>query len=78
MQQAVFVLGPPIAVNVLTANAASGPTAVDVADFFGVLSDVLHNSYFLSFLSFNFRRCPVADSVSLFGRGCFFGFLQLP
>ena len=54
MQQAVLVLGPPIAVNVLTANAASGPTAVDGADFLGVLSDVLHNSYFLSILSFLF------------------------
>lgn len=48
MTKAVFVLSPPITVDILVANSASGPATVDVADFFDILSNVLH-SYF-SFL----------------------------
>ena len=48
VQQAVLVLGPPVAVDILLTDLALGPAAVDVADFLGVLSDVLHSSNFLS------------------------------
>ena len=48
MQQAVLVLGPPVAVDILLTDLALRPAAVDVVDFLGVLSDVLHSSFFLS------------------------------
>lgn len=48
VQQAVLVLGPPVAIDILLTDLALGPTSVDVAGFLDVLSDVLHNSYFLS------------------------------
>ena len=55
VQQAVLVLGPPVAVDILLTDLALGPAAVDAADFLGILSDVLHSSYFLSILSCYFQ-----------------------
>ena len=55
VQQAVLVLGPPVAVDILLTDLALGPAAVDAADFLGILSDVLHSSNFLSILSCFFQ-----------------------
>ena len=55
VQQAVLVLGPPVAVDILLTDLALGPAAVDVTGFLGVLSDVLHSSYFLSIYVVIFR-----------------------
>ena len=47
MKQAVLVFSPPIAIYVLVANLASGPTTVEAADLIGILSDVFHDSFLL-------------------------------
>lgn len=55
VQQAVLVLGPPVAVDILLADLTLGPAAVSVTGFLSVHGNVLHSSYFLSFLSFKFQ-----------------------
>lgn len=55
MQQAVLVLGPPVAVDILLADLALGPAAVGIAGFLGVHGNVLHSSYFLSVFEFVFQ-----------------------
>ena len=52
VQQAVLVLGPPVAVDILLADLTLGPAAVSVTGFLGVHGNVLHSSYFLSVFEF--------------------------
>jgi hypothetical protein len=47
MPQTVLVLVVPVAGNILFADLASDPAAVDGANFFGVVGNVLHNVFLL-------------------------------
>ena len=52
VQQAVLVLAPPVAIDILLADLTLGPAAVSVTGFLGVHGNVLHSSYFLSVFEF--------------------------
>lgn len=52
MEQAVLVLGPPVAIDILLADLALGPAAVGGADLVSVHGDVLHSNF--SFMLVNF------------------------